>query len=203
MFLIGCIISAFFGKEGITSFMYAFLNNYIGHILLHDELFFFIPYSIIHHYHHTNTALHIFSILSEFSMMTSFMLLPTIFGIPINPWSIFFNTIVYITIHYINYTYFHINTYHEKHHEQINTNYFPDILDSLMNTKHVHTPMLENTTHMIPNIIICAIITLWLKNKYLPSWKPYLYWFSTILFIILCIYSTFILESSTSTFFAS
>ena len=195
--LIGCIcLSAFFGKEGISSFIYSYINDYIGHMFIHDELFYFTPYSILHQQHHKNnsTITYLLNILSDFSM-PSFMLLPKFFGIPINPWSVLFNSIIYTSVHYINYTIFHVNPYHEKHHIQMNTNYSPAILDSIFDTKHVDS-RLENTLHMIPNMIVAFILTFWLKKQYSSTWDPYLYCLWTILFIILSAYSAFILDSS-------
>ena len=47
-------ISCFFGQDGILSFLYSFLSVYVGHFILHDDLFSFLPYSILHQYHHVN-----------------------------------------------------------------------------------------------------------------------------------------------------
>jgi hypothetical protein len=197
MWLLCIFLSSFLGKEGILSFIYAFLFTYVGHLSLHDDLFYFFPYSILHRYHHDNKYIstYISNILSEFSMMTSFLLLPTCIGISINPWSILFNWIIYTSVHYINYSWFHINEYHEKHHDQIETNIYPDILDALFGTKHIDTPLLEKVTHVLPNIVIAFNITLWIKHHYHESWKPKMYTIWTIIFILLLIHSGIILTN--------
>jgi hypothetical protein len=191
-------IALFFGPDSISSLVFAILSNYVGHMALHDDLFYFVPYSILHRYHHENKyfSTYISNILSEFSMMTSFLLLPKYIGVPLNPWSILFNWLIYTSVHYINYSWFHINEYHEKHHDQIETNIYPDILDSLFGTKHIDTPLLENITHTLPNILCAFGITLWLKHYYHESWKPKMYTLWTIIFILLLIHSSIILSES-------
>ena len=43
--------------------------------------------------------------------------------------------IFYTTVHNINYSIFHVNNIHEKHHNDVMYNYGPDIMDILMGTK--------------------------------------------------------------------
>jgi hypothetical protein len=184
-------ISLFFGPDGLSSLVFAILSNYVGHMALHDDLFYFTPYAILHRYHHENHSpfTYFFNILSEFSILTVIWNF-----LAFNPWSLLFNAINYISVHYINCSWLHINEYHEKHHARIDTNIAPDILDGLFGTKHPDTLLSEDTTHMIPNILVSAAIVFWLKAHYKPSWDRYFCYFSTGLFITLIAASTFILK---------
>jgi len=194
MWIFAIYLSSFFGKEGILSFLYAFLFTYVGHLYLHEDYLYFIPYSILHRYHHENKhwSTYIGNILSEFSMMTSFLLLPRYIGIPLNPWSLLYNWLIYTSVHYINYSWLHINAYHEKHHENIDKNIYPDLLDTFFGTKHQDTPLWEDTTHILPNIVIAGIITYWLKQNYHESWNERIYIIWTVIFIVLIIHSCII-----------
>lgn len=184
-------IAPFFGPDAILSLIFAILSNYVGHMALHDDLFYFVPYSILHRYHHENHSpfTYFFNILSEFSILT------VLGNVAFNPWSLLFNALNYISVHYINCSWLHVNEYHEKHHERIVSNIAPDILDALFGTKHVDTPFWEDTTHMIPNVLVSAAIVLWLKAHYKPSWNKIFLYFSTGIFIALIGASTFILKS--------
>ena len=180
------VLSCFFGPDGFISFLYAFLTTYVGHVALHDELFYYLPYSILHRYHHEihSPFSYFINILSELSQLTI-----ALFLLPLNPWSILFCALMYVTIHYINCSWLHVNIYHEKHHEQVNKNMSPDILDAVFGTKHPDTPLFEDTTHMIPNVILCALFVFWLKQYYTSSWKPWIYTIWTTVFVYLIIHS--------------
>ena len=114
-----------------------------------------------------------------------------LFGNLLNPWSVLFNMFIYVSVHYINCSWLHINEYHEKHHAQIDTNMAPDILDSLFGTKHRDTPHWEDTTHMIPNVIIAAILVFWLKRHYQESWNYRFCYVSIGVFLLLTVVSFF------------
>lgn len=188
------VLSFFFGKDGFSSVLCALLSDYVGHFALHDDLFYFMPYSILHRYHHKNHSpfTYAFNILSEFSMLT----MPGHFY-PFNPWALLFNALIYISVHYINCSWFHVNAYHEKHHAIEHTNIAPDIMDTIVGTKHPDTPLWEDTTHMIPNVIVSAAIVFWLKRHYKPSWDGISCTLSTCLFIVLIGAATFILDKCT------
>jgi hypothetical protein len=109
-----------------------------------------------------------------------------------------FGVLMFVTIHYINYSWFHVNTYHEKHHEHVNKNMSPDILDALFGTKHPDTPLFEDTIHMIPNVLLCGAFVFWLKQHYHPSWYKIFYIVSSILLLILSIASLSILYTNAS-----
>ena len=79
-------------------------------------------------------------------------------NIPLN----FFNFMLYTSIHYINYSYFHINNFHELHHKDTYKNIGPDICDIIFGTKYKiensNENTIENTDHYIPNILISLLI---------------------------------------------
>jgi hypothetical protein len=110
-FILMFVLSCFFGPDGFTSFLYTFLSSYVGHVILHDDLFYYLPYSILHRYHHEihSPFSYFINILSECSLLTI-----ALFLLPLNPWSMLFGALMFVTIHYINYSWLHINTYHEK-----------------------------------------------------------------------------------------
>jgi hypothetical protein len=192
-FILMFIISCFLGPDGFTSFIYIFLSSYVGHVVLHDDLFYYLPYSILHRYHHEihSPFSYFINILSELSQLTL-----ALFLLPLNPWSMLYGALMFVTIHYINYSWLHINTYHEKHHENVTSNMSPDIIDVVFGTKHPDTPFFEDTTHMIPNVILCALFVFWLKQYYTPSWKRYFCYISSILILLLST-TAFIIKNKT------
>jgi len=191
-YLLMFFITLFFGPEGPSTFLYAVLSNYVGHFILHDDLFWWNPYSILHIRHHANHSpfTYAINILSECSMLT-IVLLSNAFGCTFNPWSILFNMLIYVSVHYINCSWFHVNSYHEKHHAQIDTNMAPDLLDAVFGTKHKDTPLHEDTTHMIPNVVIAAILVFWLKRHYQEFWNRLFVYGSISLFLLLIIVTLF------------
>jgi hypothetical protein len=137
-------------------------------------------YSIPHCYHHSNEHLstYVTNIIAEISMMTGFLMIPK-YIYPLYPWTIWinewvlcFNSILYTTVHYINYTYHKVNAYHGKHHEKDDTNYFPDIFDAILNTKHKDTVAQESIGHKIPNIIVAFLIVFLMKTIYDGQTEP-------------------------------
>jgi uncharacterized membrane protein YadS len=53
-----------------------------------------------------------------------------------------------------------------KHHEKDDTNYFPDIFDAILETKHKDTDAQESIEHKIPNIIVAFLIVFFMKTIY-------------------------------------
>ena len=166
--------------QGIVAFLYTYFINYLGHTLLHSEYTYYNMYSIPHCYHHSNDHLstYVTNIIAEISMMTGFLMIPK-YIYPLYPWTIWinewvscFNSILYTSIHYINYTYHKVNAYHVKHHENEGTNYFPDIFDAILETKHKDTDAQESIEHKIPNIIVAFLIVFFMKIIYDGQSEP-------------------------------
>ena len=205
LFLIGSIILCNGNLPfAILSLCYSYLINYIGHAWLHSEYTFYDVYSIPHCYHHKNDEnfTYIVNIIAELSIaLSNSIALKYIFkGFEYNPWQYLVNEwvtlfyyLIYTSVHYINYTYLKVNNYHTKHHEMENSNFGPDIIDGLFDTKHHDTPEPEETTHLIPNIIASFFVIYILKNIYTHLsvenkvvWENagFCFWFTLFIFLI-------------------
>lgn len=126
-------------------------------------------FTILHHYHHENS-----NWFSHFSQMLMELSFPVVFYIYylfysvlyVDPWIVLFFTLVYTTVHNVNYGYFHVNDVHRLHHADILTNIGPDLCDILFGTKHPQNTTVENTDHQLPNVAIFAVIVLLVKYIY-------------------------------------
>lgn len=188
--LLVLFLCSLYFENGIVCTIYVWFLHYIGHIILHVKHLYSI-YSIPHYFHHfrNDWFIYIINVLAEFSLMTMGILLPkylfpSTFSFLSEP-VVFFNYIIYTTVHYINYTYFKVNQYHVKHHELQNTNYYPDVFDKIFQTHHPETQPLENMLHIIPNILFAFFVVRTIK----PSPKfLYLVWsIVVILLVVSCI----------------
>lgn len=151
---------------GFITFIILIVFAYFIHYYSHLKTSY--PFNITHLYHHENNNFfsHFIQITLEFVALLSFLYTKYIaFHTEIlNEWVVIFFYFFYTTIHNINYSIFHVNNVHENHHKFRMLNMGPDICDVIFNTKHDLETGIENTDHYIPNIIICLIITLILKN---------------------------------------
>jgi hypothetical protein len=93
-------------------------------------------------------------------------------------WTIVLFYLFYTTVHNINYSIFHVNTIHEKHHKEVTTNIGPDICDILFDTKYDEN--IENTDHYILNILVAYIIVYYLSFLWGSSHKYYQIYFKNI-----------------------
>lgn len=188
----------------IVSAIFIFGWVYFVHYLSHLELFY--PLNSIHTYHHLNNnwLSHSIEIFLEFITLTYSIpakyIIKTIYEIDIpiiDNWIVFFGFLIYITVHNINYSFFHVNNTHELHHKYVDHNYGPDICDIMFQSKYKPEISLENTDHYIPNILICGIIVYLMKklwnNSSVPNKNIYIYLiiFVYILFFAVNIYYTF------------
>lgn len=139
---------------------------YFGHVLSHLNLFYPLNYGHIYHHENVNFISSFIQILIEiFAVMTLYIFIIVIFGVNcLNPYTVLMFSIFYTTVHNINYSIFHVNDIHEKHHKNIKCNYGPDIVDIIMDTKYDPENDLENTDHYIPNIIVATIIAYLIKR---------------------------------------
>jgi len=66
---------------------------------------------------------------------------------------------IYVSVHIINYSIFHLGKNHRNHHLETNQkcNFGPDTMDHFLNTNC--NSNYENLIHMLPNILIAFIIT--------------------------------------------
>jgi hypothetical protein len=148
---------------GIITFFIIIYLSYSEHKNAHIDKNIF---TIIHFYHHENNNFfsHFIQILLELTTVGIFTPLYYIFGtIFLNPWVLIFFILFYSSVHNINYSIFHINNVHKLHHQFIQTNIGPDILDIIFETKNPIEKQVENTNHYIPNIILSTFIVLIIK----------------------------------------
>ena len=148
---------------GIITFFIIIYLSYREHKNAHKDKNIF---TIIHYYHHENNNFfsHFIQILLELTTVGIFMPIYLIFGtIFLNPWVLIFFILFYSSVHNINYSIFHINNVHKLHHQFVQTNIGPDILDIIFETKNHREKKVENISHYIPNIIICNLIVLLIK----------------------------------------
>ena len=162
-----CIIILSFPNIILGLFTHIFIIfwYYISHIRYHLN---FNVFTVLHNYHHDNNydiISNIANVTSEYSIISLLFVLhyhffKTTF---LNCWIIIFCIIYYSTIHNINYSFFHVNNFHELHHVSQTTNYGPDIFDIIFNTKNNTIPNVENCNHTIINYILITIIILIIK----------------------------------------
>jgi len=157
-------------------------------------------FTILHHYHHENSNWfsHFSQMLMELSFPVVFYLFYSFYSVLyVDPWIVLFFTLVYTTVHNINYGYFRVNDVHRLHHANILTNIGPDICDILFGTKHPLNTTVENTDHQIPNVCIFTLFVLLVKYIYSfernQSWMyGFMQWFLITSLIIVCIMSIYL-----------
>jgi hypothetical protein len=151
--------------------------------------------NLVHSYHHDNDNR--FSQFIEIVMEYLTIQLPIVFkyyNVPLfsfmNEWIVMFYAFVYVTVHNINYSIFHVNRVHEYHHKDVTKNIGPDICDILFGTKHDVENSIENTDHYIPNIILATGIVLFIQGLWRTTEDKsfYISLFSTIMVILTAIY---------------
>jgi hypothetical protein len=165
-------ISPFYTSFLIIGLMY---YSYFAHILLHIIPEKYNPHLAFHHntdfnYTKNNKIISFiieiifvnigfFAFLYYFQIFIGYELFPPIL--------IFYYGIIYITIHNINYSIFHIGN-HQKHHLGDEggkiTNFGPDTLDHFLGTNQ--DSVFEHMYHYIPNILFAFLTTaLFFYNK--------------------------------------
>jgi len=196
----------------IICFLYGYFVCYIGHYIMHIDLFYFNVHSISHVYHHNNNSLfaYLLNYIIEYLTITNNIVIKYVFQqfgynyLFINEWIMLFLYFIYTTVHNINYSIFKVNNYHVKHHQNELTNLGPDIFDFLCGSKNKESLEHECIDHYIPNIIIAFIIVLSLKYIYCFVNKEIicdificLFFVTNIIAILSCIY-IFIIEIDTN-----
>ena len=148
----------------------------------------------VHIYHHNNSNYfgHIIQILLEF--VSLLFLIPFTYLLNINildRWVMLFFYFFYTTVHNVNYSIFHVNTVHEKHHANVRTNLGPDICDIIFDTKSNND--IENTDHYILNIIVSFLIVWNIHNFWEKSNDSSKFIFKIIFGIVFSMISIIIL----------
>lgn len=187
--------SSFFIKI-ITFFFMLFLSYYF-HYTAHVDT----TNASVHLYHHShnNFFSHFIQILLEFVTILFIIPLMYLFNIPIlDNWTIILFYIFYTTVHNINYSIFHVNTIHEKHHKEVTTNIGPDICDILFDTKYDDD--IENTNHYILNIIVAYLVVYSLHSLWCFSDGIYQIYFPYIFAFIFGVFGSIVLYFTFSCF---
>jgi hypothetical protein len=150
---------------GMIQYILSIFLLYIGHVIAHMEIFYPMNYGHIYHHENVNPISTIMQVQIEVvSMIVLYVLIFFSFGNILDKHVALMFGIFYTTVHNINYSIFHVNKIHEKHHNDEMYNYGPDIMDILMGTKYDPENNLENTDHYIPNIILGTLIALYVKK---------------------------------------
>jgi hypothetical protein len=158
-------ISPFYSLFLILGLMY---YSYFIHVLLHILPESINPHLAFHHNIEQNSTKNgkiisfiieaifvdvgIFLILYYLQILLNYELFPPIF--------IVYYGLIYISVHNINYSIFHIGN-HPNHHlgdkGDLSTNFGPDAIDHFLGTNQDST--YENMYHYIPNIIFAFLAT--------------------------------------------
>ena len=159
-------ISPFYTLLLIIGLMY---YSYFIHILFHIIPEKYNPHLAFHHnveYNSSNNNKIISFIIEVLFVDVVFFLLLYYFQIFINyelfpPILIMYYGIIYISIHNINYSLFHIGN-HQKHHlgdkGGLTKNFGPDTIDHVLGTNQ--DLVFEHMYHYIPNIIFAFLTTI-------------------------------------------
>jgi hypothetical protein len=81
---------------------------------------------------------------------------------------IFYSGFIYVTMHNINYSIFHLSKIHVNHHKYKNCNFGPDAFDHLFRTNCDNK--YENIHHMLPNTIIAFILSVLIFKPQIFNW---------------------------------
>ena len=155
---------------GLIYYIFCTHLSYFIHIAAHREDSKTI--NVVHEYHHNHLDNygHYLQILLELSTAIMPIFIIYLFTGRLyvknsfEPYVIFMFSLFYSSIHNINYSVFHVNKIHENHHKDWTINYGPDICDVLYGTKENYED-LEDTSHYIPNLLICTMIAKLLQYK--------------------------------------
>jgi hypothetical protein len=138
------------------------LYTYFGHRLIHS----FSNKNIIYHtaFHHSNPKVIksrcLELIVETVGELISFIGVPMLFQYVfsfqlIHPLIIVFTTLVYVSVHIVNYSIFGSET-HSRHHKNPEVNFGPDFYDHLFGTNYDSTH--ENMLPMYINIVVICIL---------------------------------------------
>jgi hypothetical protein len=183
--------------SGIFTIIIVMIMYYFVHRVQHS--FGLNILSVVHHYHH-ETPHNFFSdfieivleinFINNFFFIYLFDLFDTLF---INQWVIILFTIMYITVHNINYSILRVNNVHRLHHGDVHYNHGPDVCDILFGTKHPSETTVENTNHYIPFTIVSfvflyAMQCLWNYNADCKFYLNILIHFILISSFVICLF---------------
>ena len=151
-------------SNGILTFFILFFLSYFVHLESHKHIHLFTKPHQYHH-EHDNFFSHFIQYVIELGMPSLFLIIYFVCGnIFLDKWVILFVSLLYSTVHNINYSYFKVNNVHRLHHEHVMTNIGPDLCDIMFGEKHPDNEEVEDTNHYIPNVILITLMIIWLKR---------------------------------------
>lgn len=179
-FIIALVFSGYLSYPniyfGFISLFYANYISYASHLLSHVKEISIL--SKLHLYHHNSKSLFGYFNQFIFEIVTN-LLLPIILKhilqlTFINEYVVLFMNLIYTSVHLVNYSYFHVNDVHERHHLQDIvsktktrnykiTNFGPDYMDVLFGTKYKPDTQIEHYDHAIINILLSCCLVIFLK----------------------------------------
>ena len=179
-FIIGFACSGYLSYPniyfGFISLIYTNYISYASHLLSHVKEISIL--SKLHLYHHNSKSFFGYFNQFIFEIVTNLVFpiaLKYIFQLTfINEYVVLFANLIYTSVHLINYSYFHVNDVHERHHLQdISsknktrnykiTNFGPDYMDVLFGTKYKPDTQIEHYDHAIINILLSFGLVIFLK----------------------------------------
>ena len=165
-----CIFLLSYPHTSWKNLLYSYITYFL--LLLLSYIFHYLSHkmknilTIIHHYHHENKNFLSYASQICIELCIGIFFLPFFIFLknqPFNGWILVFYTLLYSSIHNINYGLFRVNDVHSKHHKHVFTNLGPDVCDILFSTKHKTDKNVENISHYIPNILLLTVFLCMIK----------------------------------------
>ena len=143
----------------LVSMYFLFVYSYFIHRIIHMIPREYNPHLLFHHSDNKND--YWFNWIIESIINVMFFVILYLINVYINKIPsvlILYYVMIYVSVHVINYSIFHLGENHRNHHlESTNKcNYGPDTFDHLFNTEC--NSNYENYIHMLPNILGAYLI---------------------------------------------
>ena len=162
--LIGCVGGSF--TLSVWTVVSVYMWSYFSHRWAHSKW----PWRLFHGIHHTPLLSHKWwavcfetlinmgaggAVLIGFNQMAESHMQCRLWDTHI----LLYFTLLYTTSHMLNYHFLRIPT-HRKHHGNTSTNFGPDLMDVIFDTKS-RGEEFENLVHNLPNILVALIVVLY------------------------------------------
>ena len=163
-------ISPFYTGFSIFFLMFwAYFMHYLVH-LIPEKINFHLAF---HHNNEQNSTTKgrivsfIVEVLTNIVMFVNLYIIQKLANYDfIPPILILYYGIIYVTVHNINYSMFHMGDNHSKHHicdtEKLMANFGPDSIDHLLGTNY--DEIYEHFYHIIPNVLFSFLILYFFYN---------------------------------------
>jgi len=159
----------YISKNILFSLLYFWLFFFMihrVHLSVHQENSIWGPLNILHLLHHRCSKSMIAAICEFIFETGGICLFSKVYSeiAPSDHYVTVFLACLYISVHNINYTFFHTSPEHERHHTNTKYGYAPDFIDMMVGTKNPLDKGPENYMTAIPNIILSTIVVIILKR---------------------------------------